>query len=237
MKNSIYEHFELINDGVYIPSNKTFIISDIHIGLGLKYNKLNYNIKIDEPKRIISKIKSTEKKIETLVILGDIKHSFSFDLKEDIEISNLIKSLKKDINSIIYIKGNHDKNLKISNLKLKENLIINLGGKKIFLSHGDRPDALDHDFIIIGHEHPKITLTDEKTSRTESYKVYIKNEKFLILPAFNDFSQGNNVLDNNFMTKTLSHKEILNSSVVESKTKENLGKIKDLIKILSKNKW
>ena len=105
-----------------------------------------------KPKKILKYLKSIQPK--TLVLNGDIIDSWRFSrnyfpklhLKV---IRQLIKMMEKGV-LVYYITGNHDEFLRkfaptqIGNLKIVNQLILNLGDKKTWIFHGDAFDNVIH---------------------------------------------------------------------------------------------
>lgn len=235
MKDLVFKDFEYVQDALYYSKEKILIISDLHIGLGLNYNRMQYNISIEESKRLISKIQKIKKDIDRIVILGDIKHSFSYREDEDFELRKFFSNLKKIINEIVIVVGNHDKITNYFDVEIVDKYEIIDSKKKYLLFHGDKviSNKDEYDLIIFGHEHTKINLMDKNSMRVESYKCFLRGANFIILPNFNDFSGGNNVLDLNFLNRNFSKSEMIESEVIISENNIlNLGKLKSIREIL-----
>lgn len=92
-------------------------------------------------------------------------------------------------------------------LKINNKRLINgqnsIGNKnKILVMHGDKiPDKnllKDVSTIIIGHEHPAVSVSEGQ--RTELFKAYLigkwKNKSLIVQPSFNLVTEGNDVLRN-----------------------------------------
>ena len=99
----------------------------------------------------------------------------------------------------------------------------------ITIIHGNKLIDIKTKVIIIGHEHPAITIKDEV--RTETYKCFLKgkykNKTLIILPSFSLVSPGHDVLKSNNHTPYIHNIESFNIYVVEDKI-YNFGKVKNL---------
>ncbi|MDD3263952.1 MAG: metallophosphoesterase [Candidatus Nanoarchaeia archaeon] len=230
MIDLVFENIEYLKDSIYFSKERILIISDLHIGLGNNYNKLQYNITIEESKRLIKKIQDLNKKIDKIIILGDIKHSFSFDKGENFELHKFFETLSMIVKEIIIIKGNHDKMNEFKGVIFQDEYILKDNDKKYLLIHGDRKieNIKDYDLIIMGHEHPKINIFDKNSMRVESYKCFLRGENFIIIPNFNDFSSGNNVLDMNFLNKIFKKDEIYRSKIITSDPVLEIGVLSEI---------
>ena len=232
---------EIIDLALYLPSYKTIIFSDFHIGYeemltqrGIFIPRFQFKDTIKRLDRIFSKLKS--KKLKTIVINGDLKHEFGvISTQEWREVLKLIDYFSKKCQKIILVKGNHDVKLgpiaRKRNVELVKNYTIN----NILISHGDGIDAESKDAktIIIGHDHPAIRLRDK--SRTETFKCFLKGKwkrKMLIVqPSFNVLVEGSDVLQEEFLSPYL-HQPIRNFEVYVVSEKEILyfGRVKNLKK-------
>lgn len=114
--------------------HKYTIISDIHLGM----NESN-------PKIVLNFLKSIE--TETLILNGDIidvmalRRGSKWTKHHSLVVSELLKLSKKT--KIIYLRGNHDDevknlfNIKMKNIEIRENYILEFNNKKYLTLHGD----------------------------------------------------------------------------------------------------
>ena len=142
--------------------------------------------------------------------------------------------LAKHCNEIILIKGNHDTILgpiaKKRNVKIMGSVMVG----NVLIAHGDKIPGKEilsrASSIIIGHEHPAISL--KKGPRTETYKCYLKGKykgkSLIVQPSFNPLLEGTDILKEEilspFLEQNLDNFEVF---VVEDKI-YNFGKLKDL---------
>ena len=155
----IHENIEIIDLALYLVEEKTLIISDLHIGLEESLNKQGILIPRFQFEDFLNKLKLIFKKVEVkrIIFNGDLKHEFGEISKQ--EWNNILRlfDFLQD-KEIVIIKGNHDPILKPiaekRNLKLVES--YNLNGVTIL--HGDKILDNLNKTIIIGHEHPAISL-------------------------------------------------------------------------------
>lgn len=237
----ITNNIEMIDLCLYIKKEKTLIISDIHLGFeeslnqqGILLPRFQFKETMERLEKIISKLE-----IKKIIINGDLKHEFGnisdTEWKNSLE---LMDYLKKD-REIILIKGNHDKIIKPiaekRNLKLYSYYRLN----DIYICHGDFIPK-DEDFknsriIIIGHEHPAVSIGTK--IRKETYKCFLKgkykDKDLIVMPSFNVITEGTNILKEKllspFLQQDLNNFEIY---IVQDKIYD-FGKIKDILKINS----
>ena len=108
----IFENMELVDLAVY--TNRTLIVSDFHIGYEEALNKQGILMPRFQFKEIIERLenmfrKLKGRKIENIVILGDLKHEFgTISEQEWRHTLRLLDYLGQHCKEIILIKGNHD---------------------------------------------------------------------------------------------------------------------------------
>src|SRR3989344_3602790 len=166
--------------------NATLVIADVHIGYeealnkqGILVPRLQFEEMLKRMDKIFSQLKN--KKIERIIVNGDLKHEFGTISEQ--EWRNTLKFLDllaKHCDEIILVKGNHDTILgpiaRKRNVKVLDYVVIepatdkSNNGKnslkkssKTLIAHGDKipKEALkDVSTIIIGHEHPAVSLKE-----------------------------------------------------------------------------
>jgi hypothetical protein len=203
--NSIELTKDIILDdlGIFIKSINAIVFSDLHIGYEESLHKSGFLVPkfhfTDMKKRITSLIDKFS--AENIIILGDIQHEFTKNsFKVNKQIRSLLDFYSANCKKLYIIKGNHEKVLSLN--RLQNHVILdyfNLG--KYFFCHGDKlfEDVVEYkksSTIIIGHQHPSITIFDY--TRKESFKCFLQgkyNKKTLIvLPSLNTVTIGIDIL-------------------------------------------
>ena len=116
------------------------------------------------------------------------------------------------------MKGNHDTMLdpiaKTRGLEVVDHYILD----DVLFVHGDTLPALLSDkkimknisTIVIGHEHPAVTLS--QWPRSEKYKAFLsgiwKRKKLIVLPSFNQCTEGTDVLKEYLLSPFLKGADI-----------------------------
>jgi len=235
----IEKGIEITNLGLFIKDKKILIISDLHLGQEELIHKRGFSFPLDQFKLIKDKIILFLKELnpKIVVITGDFKHEFgSISGTEWSQISKLIDIIKEK-SKLIIIKGNHDAILKPiaerKEIDIKDYYKIN----DIYICHGDlipqNKDFTASKSIIIGHEHPSITL--QKGSRREIYRCFLKgkykNKKLIVMPSLNPISTGSDILREKLLSPFLQHNlDKFEVFIVETKT-YYFGKVKDIKKL------
>lgn len=222
--------------GLGLLIGKTLVIGDVHFGAEQKL----YDSGVLVPKILLKEIKKLYEKIntkfefDTVIINGDLKDDFARVSQE--EWSNVIKFLDfiKD-KKIILVKGNHDNFIaqiaKKRNLKLVESFKI----KDILILHGHKEVKIPKEIktIIIGHEHPAIKLSSGP--KTESFKCFLKGKynrkNLIVMPSFNEFYIGTDVLSGKKISPFLKNTENFEVYVPSEKKVYFLGKVKEIKKV------
>ncbi len=248
------------------------ILSDSHIGFEEALNKQGILVPRFQFESIIKRLdhillKSKGKKIDKIIINGDVKHEFGkISEQEWRHTLKLLDYLSKHCNEIILIKGNHDiilgpiarkRNVKVLDYYLigidekspmkKESMVkksinklsfkklkIKNNKKNILIIHGDKiPDKnllKDTNTIIIGHEHPAVSI--KEGPRVELFKCFLKgkyqNKDLIVQPSFNLVTEGTDItkerLLSPFLQQNLGNFEVF---VVADRV-YRFGKLKDL---------
>lgn len=235
-------NISIVNLGLYI--NNTLIISDIHIGYeealnmqGILIPRLQFGEIIQSLDAIFFELK--DKKVDKIIINGDLKHEFGKITDTEWRYTlRLLDYFSKKCNKIILLKGNHDTILgpiaKKRNVKIKEHEII----KNTLIIHGDKINQKTEELlkkrkiktIIIGHEHPAVSL--KQGPRTEKYKCFLKGKwkkyNLIVMPSFTPVVEGSDILKEKllspFLQQNLGNFEVF---IVGDKVYE-FGKLKVL---------
>ncbi len=171
---------------IIIESDKRYlVIADLH--LGKEYEYYQKGIKIppigEKMKEDIEKI-IKRKKIQELIILGDIKHNLPFT--SYFEKINLPKFLEFSI-PVTIIKGNHDGDIEeIVNNDVVKSLKID----DYVLTHGHI--LIENSNLIMGHVHPVVEFMDSNGKITR-LKCFLKIEEpfnVVVLPSFSPILEG-----------------------------------------------
>ncbi|PSG99456.1 MAG: hypothetical protein BRC29_05050 [Nanohaloarchaea archaeon SW_7_43_1] len=200
--------FQIVDSlpAIYDERTDLLVISDLHLGLEktmtAKGNYIPQN-QLDMMKEDIKKAKD-EEGAERILINGDLKNQFKTSYSENEEIKELLNFLAFNFEEIIVVKGNHDtfmdSALKDNGIEMKE---YHLEDGILFV-HGDREledigveDEKSVDAVVIGHEHPAITLKDDIGVKEKIPALLHGNlneeRKLVVLPAFSRIANGTSV--------------------------------------------
>jgi len=200
----IHDGIEIIGSSLYIERYKSLVISDLHIGFEESLNRQGVFLPRFQFADILRQLETIRKKvgekISTVILNGDLKHEFGrITSQERRELRDLFNNFKENNEQVLIVKGNHDVILSavvgLEHFSIADK--VELGG--ILILHGDElPNELPQKtkVIIIGHEHPSISL--KESGRVEKFKCFLKGKwkgKILIaMPSFNPIVEGIDIL-------------------------------------------
>jgi len=250
----ILKDIELVDLAIYV--DKTLIVTDFHIGYEEALNKQGIMVPRFQFKEIMIRLESIFKrlkgKIDRVIVNGDLKHEFgTISDQEWRHILQLIDYFSRHSKEIILIKGNHDtflgpiakkKNVKVldyyiieTNTLIKKSMEkIKNNNNNILVMHGDnlpKKELLKNvKTIIIGHEHPAVSVIDRP--RVELFKAFLfgkwKKYNLIAQPSFNLVTEGTDVLKEKILSPFLKA-DLKNFNVVIVSDKlYGFGKLKDL---------
>ena len=227
------------------------VIGDLHIGYDERFGRSIGQVQLEnileKLEGIFKQIKDLGVRVKRVVLLGDVKHVFSgitdIEWRETLSLLDYIK-VKSRGAKIIIIKGNHDNILepivKKRNINLRDYYFVSIEGKKYCFLHGDKmfEQCLDADWLLFGHWHPSITLSDNY--KRERFKCFLKGKwkrkNVIIFPSFSDIKYGsdlNNLKDENDKFSFIKYKDIIKFEVIiynnDEKREYNFGKLGKLI--------
>ncbi len=229
---------EMRDLALYVPKEKAVIFSDFHIGYeesvtkgGTLIPRYQFPDTVARVKKILDNVD-----VKKIIVTGDLKHEFGrishTEWKQALQLLDLFFQYTKDV---VLLKGNHDPILgPIARKKDLQIVQYSMLDKKM-ICHGDavieNEDFAKATHIIMGHEHPAVTL-QEKTKR-ETYKCFLKGKfkrkTLIVLPSFNLVTTGTNVLKHEllspFLQQNLGNFDVY---IVEDQV-YHFGKLKQLM--------
>ncbi len=248
---------EMVETSLWLKKEKVLIINDLHLGYeealhrkGILVPRFQLQEILDSLERIMGKIlgksqpesiktlvTNTSPKtppIKTLVINGDLKHEFGTILQAEWrEVLQFLDFCLNKCGEVIIIRGNHDPSLKFIAEKMNVQVRAEFQTGDTLIVHGDELVNIRRKGImrvIIGHEHPAITL--RRGSKREKYKCFLKGKwrqdgrtlnrrklqqlqrggkggrgqpkELIAVPSFNPLLEGSDVLKEQLLSPFLS---------------------------------
>jgi len=189
------------------------IISDVHLGYedslqaeGVFLPKFQLKDTMERLERILK-----EAKPKVVVISGDLKHEFGrISSQEWRDILKLIDLILQYADKIVIVKGNHDPILGPIARKRGIELVREHRIGDVLVAHGDYEPELGKGnkgikTIIMGHEHPAITVEDKV--RRERFKCFLvgkyRRRTLIAQPSFFLLTEGSDVLKERLLSPLL----------------------------------
>ena len=145
---------------------RTIVIADLHIGWEIALSERGIHVPTQMPK-LLQRLKNliSTYKPEKLLILGDVKHTVATaEIGEWQDIPDFFTDLKKQIQEILIIRGNHDGNLEpllTENIKILPATGVTIGEVGFFHGHKwPSPSLLKCKTLVMGHVHPVVAFRD-----------------------------------------------------------------------------
>jgi len=195
---------------LFFKEKRILIVADLHIGIERELREKGLQVSSQTKsmtKRLVSLIKKYHP--QKIILLGDIKHNIpTSTIQERTDVKRFIETIQS-YGAIHILPGNHDGNIK---RLLPSDIFLHPSDGFVFENigfiHGHRwpkEEMMHCKYVILGHTHPTIMLTDRL-----GYKTYepcwirgkcfksIVEEKYpisndptiIIMPAFNPLSGG-----------------------------------------------
>jgi len=235
---NILPNIKIIGLTLFLEKQKILVIADSHIGFEEALNKEGILIPRLQFGEIMKNIEKVFKQVkpELIIMLGDIKHEFGTISKQEWrDTLNLLDYLLSKA-KVILIEGNHDTILgplaDKKNLVVREHFLVD----DYLFCHGHKLiDEKSSGFkkakvIIIGHEHPAISLRDGP--RVEKYKCFLlgnyHGKKLIVMPSFNFITEGTDVLQEKLLSPFIQNISDFEAFVVGDKVYK-FGKIKRFV--------
>lgn len=234
----ISKGIEIIDLGLRI--GRILVVADLHIGFEESLNRQGMMVPRFHLKDLTERLGSMIKRArpETIIVNGDIKHEIgTISGQEWREALKVLDLLARNSRKVILIKGNHDKILgpiaRKRGIEIAESYEIKEKG--ILILHGHKEITIPKRIrtIIIGHEHPAVSIREGE--RSERFKCFLKGKyggkEIIVLPSLNLLTEGTDVLKEDILSPFLKQrKQDLDSFevfIVSDKV-YNFGKLKNI---------
>jgi uncharacterized protein len=198
---------------LWLPDVRTLAVADLHLGYAWAHRHAGQLMPIavgdDTPGWL--QVLIDEYRPEHIVLVGDVVHRAVPVQPLKDEFFAVLNELSAQVRVSI-IAGNHDRGLE---LWLREqtriSLVPHLSAGNCLFVHGDVASTLaaerpirearrDGRWIVIGHEHPSVTLSDGAAT-WHKYPCFHICDRIIVLPAFSRWAAGNSNED--FMSPLL----------------------------------
>jgi len=188
---------------VYIPRFKALVMADVHLGFeedaaskGIYLPRLQLSRAFEILDKALSYVDPL-----MLIVAGDVKHRFEkLGKKEAKDLREFLEVASKKFKRIVIVRGNHDTFLLSICRKLGIELYDALWLEHILVVHGHRELDIGagFDLVIMGHEHPSITLKEPGLGYGMKFPCFLlaplsRGGYVLVLPAVGVYQSGTSV--------------------------------------------
>lgn len=185
----------------YLEAERILCVADLHLGYAWAHRFSGQLMPLRSDEDLLTRLRDlcTFYKPAHLAILGDIVHQAVPVAEITAELTTLFNGLR-EICGLKLILGNHDKKLRKLASKIGDHEFLkDFETENFFLTHGDSSDDLPaNKFVLMGHEHPSISLGDG--IRSSKFSCFMVSETVLLLPAFSKWAAGSDIRSYEFMS-------------------------------------
>jgi len=227
----VLPNIEIIDLGLWLKEEKILIVGDFHLGYeemlkekGMLLPRFQLKDVLERLEGILGKVKP-----EKIIINGDLKHEFGKVLNQEWrDVLKLVDFLLENCGELILVRGNHDLFLGPIARKREISVVEDYLAGDIFICHGNEIKETSAKVVVIGHEHPAISLREE--GKVEKYKCFLvdKEKKLIVMPSFNLLFEGTDVTKEKVLSPYLKDVSKFSVYIIGEKVYE-FGKVKDLI--------
>jgi putative SbcD/Mre11-related phosphoesterase len=188
---------------LWLPEARLLAVADLHLGYAWAHRHAGQLMPITArdttPERLRALV--ADYKPERLVLLGDIVHR-AVPVKPVKEALLAVLDCLPQQLTVTAIAGNHDRDIEhLLHADSRFAPVTHFSANGCVLVHGDAASATaaeadiktvkaNHGWIVIGHEHPSVTLGDG-VATWEKYPCFLICDGLLVLPAFSQWAAGN----------------------------------------------
>lgn len=186
---------------VFLERESILAVADLHLGYAWAHRYHGQLLPLHSPDDLAARLSDlcAFYKPRQFAILGDIVHQ----AVPVAEIASELTALFTSLSSLCGLKlllGNHDKNLrKILHSTAEAEFLAHLETDHFLLTHGNNISQIpSRKTVIMGHEHPAISLGDGIASA--KFPCFVIAPNLLLLPAFSLWAAGSNLRAYEFMS-------------------------------------
>jgi len=196
----------LIDTGLFHVERRTLVLADLHLGYEEAMRQQGVMLPQTHFAGLLTRLEaiflalgvSRQAPLETLILNGDLRHTFGpLNAGEWRELNAFFEQVGPCAQRLAVIQGNHDPALNVfANRYSNISLHVQFQEADWLYIHGDKlPDFSQHPtHLVIGHEHPALSLRDPVTGRQERFKLFLKSHyqryTLWVLPSCNALIHG-----------------------------------------------
>lgn len=190
---------------LWLEAERTLVVADLHLGYAWAHRQAGQLLPISAREDTTGRLSELQRDYQPreIVLLGDIVHRAVPVPELERELGGLIEALSPG-SLLTLVRGNHD--WKIEELLARTAPQLQPKGEARIgphlLVHGDGDIAAAPSppgYIVMGHEHPFLTLDDEVASAVRC-PCFLVADTVLVLPAFSRWAAGGPISQGQFMS-------------------------------------
>ena len=188
----------------WLPAQRALAVADLHLGYAWAHRLCGQLMPLGSTDDMTARLVNLQADYqpETIVILGDIVHrAIPIPALED-ELRALFAALSP-LSELVFLIGNHDRELQrlLNDWRLPVRLRTSWTADPFLLVHGDEPVPTDTRLrVIMGHEHPAITIGDGVTT-SHKCPCFLVGKEVIVLPSFSSWAAGTDVRSNLYLSE------------------------------------
>jgi hypothetical protein len=234
------------------PKLRAVLIADIHLGFEEYMATKGVFLPRYQLKRateIVDHVASSVN-VDTLVIVGDIKHLFDkLGRRESKDLAEFVTYIKKRFSRVVLVRGNHDNFVYSFSQRYGVEFYESLAVDDVLIVHGHKEaDLSGYKLVIMGHEHPSIAIKDPVTEVVSKLPCFLKiplrvNQELattaVVLPAAGAYQAGTAVSTSpeSFLSPIIRKYAVLEEAIpyaiVEKESVYELPPLKDIERLLA----
>ena len=185
----------------YLEAERILCVADLHLGYAWAHRFSGQLMPLRGEEDLFARLAElcSFYKPAHLAILGDIVHQAVPVDEVTRELTALFKGLRA-ICGLKLILGNHDRKLRQMAAEFGEHDFLDqYETEKFLLTHGnDSPAPPESKMVLMGHEHPGISLGDG--IKSAKFPCFVVSPSVLLLPAFSLWAAGSDIRSYSFMS-------------------------------------
>lgn len=188
----------------WFPAQRVLAVADLHLGYAWAHRLSGQLMPITPANDTLGRLRELQREYgpREIVVLGDIVHrALALPVLQE-EVRDLFDALSPH-SQLTFLAGNHDRNLQavLEQWRLPIELLASRKVGEHLLVHGDATATDAEARLVMGHEHPSITIGDGVTT-SQKCPCFLVSERVVVLPAFSSWAAGTNIRAYPFMSET-----------------------------------
>ncbi|WP_255170235.1 metallophosphoesterase [Natrononativus amylolyticus] len=181
--------FEFLERALYLPAAEGLVLADVHLG---RAAASNVDAPLDDARDVRERLEGLLERTtpETVVIAGDLLHSFSHVPRGvEAEVCDLEATVADAGARLVVTPGNHDTMLE-SVFDGEATPECRLSDGETVVCHGHEAPSLDAERYVVGHDHPALSVDGRKLPCLLYGPDAYRGADVVMLPSFTRLAGG-----------------------------------------------